>query len=74
MQKLALSIPEVCEALSISRTSVYALLADARLTRIKLGRRTLVTMESVQSLVNTPSSANEKRTDGALSRTSGERR
>lgn len=51
MSKLVLSIPEVCETLGISRTSVYALLASKQLTRVKLGRRTLVTTESVTALV-----------------------
>lgn len=52
MEKLAYSIRETARALSVGRTSVYAMLADGRLEAFKLGRRTLVKAESIQRLVD----------------------
>lgn len=51
MEPLAISINETAEALSLGRTSIYAMIADGRLEAFKLGRRTLVRVESVRRLV-----------------------
>lgn len=50
MEPLAISINETARALSIGRSSVYALLKAGRLNAIKIGRRTLLTTESVKRL------------------------
>lgn len=50
MEKLAYSINETAKALSVGRTSIYALLAEGRLEAFKLGRRTLIKAESVRRL------------------------
>ena len=51
MEPLALSINDTAKALSLGRTSIYAMIADGRLEVFKLGRRTLVRMESVRRLI-----------------------
>jgi excisionase family DNA binding protein len=43
-----LSIPEVREALPVSRTSVYNLVDQGELQRVKIGDRTFITAESVK--------------------------
>ncbi len=52
MEKLAYSINETARALSMGRTSIYAMIADGRLEAFKLGRRTLIKAESIQRLVD----------------------
>ena len=51
MEALAISINDAAKALSLGRTSIYAMIADGRLEAFKLGRRTLVKAESVRRLV-----------------------
>ncbi|QNN64530.1 helix-turn-helix domain-containing protein [Sphingomonas rhizophila] len=51
MEALAISINETARVLGLGRTSVYALIGAGRLDAFKLGRRTLVRMESVRRLV-----------------------
>jgi excisionase family DNA binding protein len=48
----AYSINDTARALSLGRTSIYAMIADGRLEAFKLGRRTLVKAESVRRLVD----------------------
>ena len=50
MELLALSINDTAKALGIGRSSVYALLKSGRLDAIKIGRRTLLTTESIKRL------------------------
>lgn len=52
MERFAYSINETAHALSLGRTSVYAMIADGRLETIKLGRRTLVKAESIRRLID----------------------
>ena len=51
METLAISINEAARALSLGRTSIYAMIADGRLETFKLGRRRLVKAESVRRLI-----------------------
>ena len=51
MKKLAYSINETAHALSIGRTSVYAMIADGRLETFCMGRRRLVKAASVERLI-----------------------
>lgn len=51
MEQFAYSISETAKALSLGRTSIYALIGDGRLEVIKLGRRTLVKAESIRRLI-----------------------
>jgi excisionase family DNA binding protein len=52
MEKLAYSINDAARALSLGRTSIYAMIADGRLDAFKLGRRRLITADSVRRLVS----------------------
>lgn len=51
MERFAYSINETARALSLGRTSIYALISDGRLETLKLGRRTLVKAESIRRLI-----------------------
>ncbi|MGI8943178.1 MAG: helix-turn-helix domain-containing protein [Qipengyuania sp.] len=53
MEQFAYSINETAKALSLGRTSIYALIGDGRLEAFKLGRRTLVKAESIRRLIDT---------------------
>lgn len=52
MDRFAYSINETARTLSLGRTSVYSMIAEARLETFKLGRRTLVKAESIRRLVD----------------------
>jgi len=51
MEPLSISINDAAKALGVGRTSIYAMIADGRLEAFKLGRRTLVRVESLHKLV-----------------------
>ena len=51
MERLTYSVNETAQALSLGRTSIYALIAAHRLDAFKMGRRTLITAASVRRLV-----------------------
>ena len=51
MERLAYSINETAKALSLGRTSIYAMIADGRLDAFKLGPRTLIRAESIRRLI-----------------------
>ncbi len=52
MEPIATSINETAKALSLGRTSIYALIRDGRLETIKLGRRTLIKVASIRRLLD----------------------
>lgn len=43
------SVKDACRLLSAGKTTVYALLRDSRLSRVKRGRRTLIPRESLDN-------------------------
>lgn len=51
MEPIAVSINDAASALGLGRTSIYAMIADGRLEAFKIGRRTLIRVESIQRLV-----------------------
>lgn len=48
---LAVSVADACRLIGIKRTLTFALLRDGVLIRVKVGRRTLVTMASIDRLL-----------------------
>ncbi len=53
MEIIATSVNDTAKALSLGRTSIYALIRTGRLETLKLGRRTLVKTESIRRLLET---------------------
>lgn len=51
MDILSASINDTAKALGLGRTSIYSLIKAGRLEAFKVGRRTLVKVESVQRLL-----------------------
>lgn len=51
IEHIAISILDAAKALGIGRSTTYELINDGKLHAIKLGRRTLVTVESIKALV-----------------------
>lgn len=51
MKPLTISIKETGDVIGIGRTSIYALIKSGRLEAIKLGRRTLITTDSIRRLL-----------------------
>jgi excisionase family DNA binding protein len=52
IEPLAVSINDTVRMLGVGRTSVYEMIKDGRLEAFKLGRRTLVRVESIRRLVD----------------------
>lgn len=50
MNPLAVSINSAAKALGIGRSSIYALIKSGKLEAIKIGRRTLLTTDSIKRL------------------------
>lgn len=51
MDIITISIKDAAKALSLGRTSIYALIRNGKLETIKLGRRTLVKVASIRRLL-----------------------
>jgi excisionase family DNA binding protein len=52
MTPITLSITDAAKALGIGRSSTYVLINIGNLKTIKIGRRTLVTVDSLRALVD----------------------
>lgn len=51
MQRKTLKVNEVAQSLGLSRTTIYKLISQGELQRIKLGASTLIAAESVDALL-----------------------
>jgi excisionase family DNA binding protein len=51
MQPITTTINAAAQALGVGRTTIYDLIRQGRLEKIKLGRRSLVTISSIRRLV-----------------------
>lgn len=52
MDPIVVSVNGAAEALNLGRTSIYALIKEGRLHTVKLGRRTLIKIESIHALLS----------------------
>lgn len=52
IQKLAYSIREACEASSLGRTTIYALIGQGRLQAVRVRGRTVIPADSLTALIN----------------------
>jgi excisionase family DNA binding protein len=52
LEPIATSVKDAAKALSLGRTSIYALINEGRLHTIKLGRRTLIKIDSIHALLS----------------------
>lgn len=55
--KLTYSIPEVCKALQISRTTLWKLVKSRRLKPVRIGRRVLFPLRAIEEFLNGDRSA-----------------
>lgn len=53
MDTLTIGVKDACAALQIGRTTLYRLMSEGLIRKVKIGRKTLVTVESVRALVGT---------------------
>lgn len=60
-QKLAYSIRDACEASSLGRTTIYALIGAGRLQAVRIGGRTVIPAESLHALISGASNADHAR-------------
>lgn len=51
MENPVVTVPEACVALRIGKTSLYAQVKRGALTVVKIGRKTLITTDSIRALV-----------------------
>lgn len=51
-QRALISIREACVMLGLARTTIYRLIGEGKLSTRKIGRRTLIPMNEIQSILN----------------------
>ena len=55
VDRIALSVPEAAEALGgVSENTIWNLLRDGTLRRLKVGRRTLIPVSSIEEFAGSP--------------------
>ena len=61
MSQQLYSISDTIRAIGLGRTSIYNLINEGRLTTVKLGRRTLIKVSSVEALIRECQVSNDAR-------------
>ena len=61
MSQQLYSISDTIRAIGLGRTSIYNLINEGRLTTVKLGRRTLIKVSSVEALIRECEVSNDAR-------------
>jgi excisionase family DNA binding protein len=61
IHKLAYSIREACEASSLGKTTLYALIGAGKLQSVRIGGRTVIPAESLNALIRGESAADHAR-------------
>jgi excisionase family DNA binding protein len=51
MTPIALTVADTVKLLGVGKTTIYRLLSEERLSAIKIGRRTLILMASIENLI-----------------------
>lgn len=51
-EPLLVSIADVCQILGLSRTTIDKLINESQLQRVKIGRRALITRESIDTYID----------------------
>lgn len=51
IKPVAVTIPTFTKMFGIGRTTAYSLIAQGRLHRVRIGRRTLITVASAEALI-----------------------
>ena len=51
METLVYTVAETCELLKISQRTLFKHIADGKIKRIKLGRRVLISRETIKELL-----------------------
>jgi excisionase family DNA binding protein len=52
LERRALSIPEAVQTCGLSRATIYRLIADGKLSTLKIGSRRLVPVGAIDALLN----------------------
>lgn len=52
IERITVRVPRAAEMLGIGRTKLYELIADGEIDVVKLGRATLITMRSIEALID----------------------
>lgn len=52
MEPIALTVTDTTKATGLGKTTTYKLIRDGKLTAVKVGRRTLVTLASIKALLD----------------------
>jgi excisionase family DNA binding protein len=55
MEAVTVTVADACKAIGVGRTVLYELLSQGKLDSITLGRRRLITTESIRRLVSSAS-------------------
>jgi excisionase family DNA binding protein len=52
MEPIALTVSDTTKATGFGKTTTYKLIKEGKLTAVKIGRRTLVTVASIKALLD----------------------